>query len=125
MPKPASRPVRSSVASANSLDWCSATASAIRCWVATDSVPWRSSERMRVKARSAAGEPASTPTMFESWPPAVRAAFRMGWLRSGAVRSSWTRNLLSLVFIAASFCRSTRVLTGDTHGRGRVDLPFA
>ena len=66
-------------------------------------MPWRSSERMRVNARSAAGEPASTPTMFESWPPAFRAALTIGWLRSGAVRSSCTRNLLSLVFIAASF----------------------
>jgi hypothetical protein len=58
---------------------------------------------MRVYARSAAGEPASTPTMLDNWPPAVRAALTIGWLRSGAVRSSWTKKRLSLVFIAASF----------------------
>src|SRR4051812_3685418 len=38
---------------------------------------------------------------FESWPPAASAPFRTGRLRSGAVSSSWTWNLLSLVFITS------------------------
>src|SRR5215217_7828171 len=37
-----------------------------------------------------------------SWPPPESAPLRIGTLRSGAVNSSWTWNLLSLVFIPAS-----------------------
>ena len=60
----------------------------------------------RVGAQRGRGEPASTPTMFESWPPPASAPFSTGTLRSGAVSSSWTWNRLSLVFIAASLSRA-------------------
>ena len=39
---------------------------------------------------------------FGSWPPPESAPLRIGTLRSGAVSSSWTWNLLSFVFMAAS-----------------------
>ena len=42
-----------------------------------------------------------------SWPPPESAPLRIGTLRSGAVSSSWTWNLLSLVFIPLHFLRVT------------------
>ena len=41
--------------------------------------------------------------MLESWPPPASAPLRTGTLRSGAVSSSWTWNLLSLVFMLLHF----------------------
>src|SRR5436190_16513667 len=75
----------------------------MRCWVATGSAERRSSERKRAYARSVAGEPASTPMKFESCPPAESAPLSTGRLPSGAVSSSWTWNLLSLVFMVLHF----------------------
>ena len=51
--------------------------------------PPRSSWRIRAKARSAAGEPASTPTNFETEPPALAIPWSSLALASGAVSSSW------------------------------------
>src|ERR671919_1678981 len=59
-PRPESRAVRWSVESPYSLPWCSATASAMRCWVASVSVPLRSSGGRRGYERTTAGDPAST-----------------------------------------------------------------
>src|SRR5687768_15015888 len=71
----------------------------MRSSVARLRVPWRSSVRKRAYARSAAGEPASTPRKFGSWPPDAIAPFRTGRDASGAVRSSWIWNRLIGVFI--------------------------
>ena len=79
----------------------------MRCWVAYGSAPLRSSERKRAYARSTAGDPASTPMKFGSCPPPASAPLRIGTLRSGAVSSSWTWNLLSLTFIGLLFLRTT------------------
>src|ERR671919_1046405 len=59
-PRPQSRAVRCSVASPYSLPWCSATASAMRCWVAYGKAPLRSSGGRRGYERTTAGDPAST-----------------------------------------------------------------
>ncbi len=55
----------------------------------SESTPARSSERIRMKARSAEGESARTPISFETEPPAVETPLRIGTLPSGAVSSSW------------------------------------
>ena len=44
---------------------------------------------------------------FGSWPPPESAPLRIGTLRSGAVSSSWTWNLLSFVFMALLFPLAT------------------
>ena len=62
---------------------------------------------MRAYERSTAGDPASTPMKFGSWPPPASAPLRMGTLPSGAVSSSWTWNLLSFVFMALLFPLAT------------------
>jgi hypothetical protein len=54
-----------------------------------------------------------------SWPPAVSAPFRIGTLRSGAVSSSWTWNLLSFVFISL---HSLYALTGGKYTAEMSDL---
>src|SRR5437764_12306822 len=72
----------------------------MRSSVGSVSRPWRNSERNLAYARSAAGEPASTPRKFGSWPPDARAPRSTGTDPSGAVRSSWIWNLLMEVFIA-------------------------
>ena len=66
---------------------------------AASASPWRSSERKRAYARSAAGEPASTPRKFGSCPPDAIAPFSTGSDPSGAVRSSWMWKRLICVFI--------------------------
>src|SRR5437764_7039744 len=76
----------------------------MRSSVASVSLPWRSSERNRAYALSAAGEPASTPRKFGSCPPVASAPRSTGTEPSGAVKSSWIWNLLIDVFI------------GDHHG---------
>src|SRR5437773_2210285 len=56
-------------------------------------VPRRSSERIRAYPRSAAGEPARTPTKLLSLPLPDSAPLRIGALSGGAVSSSWMSNL--------------------------------
>ncbi|KAA0273955.1 MAG: hypothetical protein EDQ89_03385 [Acidobacteria bacterium] len=51
--------------------------------------PAWSSERSRANARSVAGEPARTPTSFETSPPEVVMLFSRRSLPAGAVSSSW------------------------------------
>src|SRR5919198_4717395 len=70
----------------------------MRSSVARPSLPWRSSERNRAYARSAAGDPARTPRKFGSCPPVASAPLRMGSDPSGAVRSSWIWNLLLIAW---------------------------
>src|SRR5215207_8255908 len=58
---------------------------------------------------------------FGSWPPPESAPLRIGTLRSGAVSSSWTWNLLSFVFIAACFtfcaCLTGSKYRTERHGQ--------
>src|SRR5229473_1608037 len=114
MPSPAARAVRPCRAIPGSEPWWSATASAIRSSVRSSSLPWRSSERKRAYARSAAGDPASTPRKFGSCPPVASAPFSTGTEPSGAVRSSWIWNLLICVF----FMSATQPVLGAGPARG-------
>src|SRR3954451_2882455 len=76
----------------------------MRSIVGSVSVPWRNSERNRAYARRTAGEPASTPRKFGSWPPVASAPRRTGTEPSGAVSSSWIWNrLMGFFFMALAF----------------------
>ena len=61
--------------------------------------PLERRERNRAYARSAAGDPASTPRKLGSWPPEASAPRSTATEPSGAVRSSWIWNLLIEIFI--------------------------
>src|SRR5881392_4051049 len=55
---------------------------------------------MRANARSAAGEPASTPTNFDTAPPALAMPLSSLALSSGAVSSSWmSKRLMSVLTV--------------------------
>ena len=69
-------------------------------------------------ATSAAGEPASTPRKFGSWPPVDRAPFKTEVEPSGAVSSSWMWNLLIAVFIVWALSRGRERRDRALSGRG-------
>src|SRR5947208_3862443 len=80
----------------------------MRSLVARGSLPSRSSWRMRVNARSAAGDPARTPMNLDTAPPADWTPRRILTLPSGAVSSSWmSKRLMSVLMVISCSLRST------------------
>ncbi len=98
--------VRCSVASAYSLPWCSATPSAIRCWVAHWSEPLRSSDRKPRVGAQRGGSPTEHSEEVRQLSAARQGALEHRDAALGRGDSSWTWNLLSLIFILLHFLRA-------------------